>query len=186
VLNQTPPTLLYERLAGEFLSQIQSGVLVPGDKLPSVRNISRQKALSATTVRLAYQTLEDRGLIEARPQSGYYVRWQPHKETLAIRPLEAPPEPQRVQLQDLPRRIRDDASSTQLVQFGAGVPAPDLIPSGRLNNMLARIIRSGRVPPHLLGTAQGCRELRSQVARRSFLSGCSLEADDIYITNGCT
>jgi len=186
VLNETPPILLYERLASEFLSQIQNGVLMPGDKLPSVRNTSLQKALSVTTVRQAYQTLEARGLIEARPQSGYYVRWRPQKESLAVRPSEAPPEPQRVQLADLPRRIRDDASSTQLVQFGAGVPAPDLIPSGRLNNMLARIIRSGQVPPHLLGTAQGCRELRSQVARRAFLSGCSFEADDIYITNGCT
>ena len=86
MLNQTSPTLLYERLAGEFLSQIQTGVLMPGDKLPSVRNTSRQKALSTTTVRLAYQTLEDRGLIEARPQSGYYVRWQPQKETLASVP----------------------------------------------------------------------------------------------------
>jgi DNA-binding transcriptional regulator YhcF (GntR family) len=35
--------LLYERLAGEFLSQIQTGLLVPGDKLPSVRNTSRFK-----------------------------------------------------------------------------------------------------------------------------------------------
>lgn len=189
MLNQaSTPLLLYERLAGEFLNQIQTGMLIPGDRLPSVRNVSRQKALSVTTVRQAYQTLEDRGLIEARPQSGFYVRWRPQKELLTreIRPQEARLEPQRVQLQDLPRRIRDDASSGKLVQFGAAVPAPDLIPAGRLNNLLARIIRSGRVPPHLLGTAQGNRELRLQVARRAFLSGCSLNADDVYITNGCT
>jgi DNA-binding transcriptional MocR family regulator len=189
VLTQpTPIPLLYERLAGEFLSQIQTGKLIPGDKLPSVRNVSRQKALSVTTVRRAYQTLEARGLIEARPQSGYYVRWQPQKERLTreTRLQETKLEPQWVQIQDLPRRIRDDASSEKLVQFGAAVPAPDLIPAGRLNNILARIIRSGRVPPHLLGTAQGCHELRLQVTRRAFLSDCNLNADDIYITNGCT
>jgi len=148
---------LYEQLAGEFLSQIQTGIVKPGDRLPSVRRLSRQKALSMTTVRQAYQTLEDRGFIEARPQSGYYVRWRPQKEQLTQvdRPQETQLEPRRVQLQDLPRRIRDDASSEKLIQFGAAVPAPDLIPSGRLNNLLARIIRSGRIPPNLLGTARG-------------------------------
>lgn len=179
---------LYEQLAHEFLSQIQSGTLRPGDKLPSVRRISRQKVLSVTTVRQAYQTLEERGVIEARPQSGYYVRWLAAKEPLA-KPGWLPEtlaEPQRVQLEDLPRRIRDDASSGKLVQFGAAVPAPDLIPAGRLNNLLARIIRSGRVPPHLLGTAQGSRELRVEVARRALLTGCNLQADDVYVTNGCT
>lgn len=183
-----PPMRLYERLANEFVKQIQAGVLMPGDKLPSVRNVSRQKALSITTVRQAYQTLENRGLVEARPQSGYYVRWRPQKEQLAgeIRGPVTRLEPQRVQLRDLPRRIRDDASSEKLVQFGAAVPAPDLIPSGRLNNLLARIVRSGRVPPHLLGTTQGCRDLRIQVVRHAFLSGCNLDADDVYITNGCT
>ena len=182
------PVRLYEQLAGELSGQILSGVLRPGDKLPSVRHISRQKTLSVTTVRQAYRTLEDRGLIQARPQSGYYVRWRPLKKQLTREDEfnETRMEPQRVQLKDLPRRIRDDASSGKLVQFGAAVPAPDQIPTGPLNNMLARIIRSGRVPPHLLGTAQGCRELRIQVARRAFLAGCNIQAEEVCITNGCT
>jgi len=186
--NSATPPSLYERLAGEFFQQIQAGLLIPGDKLPSVRHLSRQKALSVTTVRQAYQTLEARGLIEVRPQSGYYVRWRPQMEGLTrdAKLQEARPEPQRVQLEDLPRRIRDDASSGELVQFGAAVPASDLVPAGRLNNLLARIVRSGRVPPHLLGTAQGSLELRNQVARRAFLSGCQLDAGDVYVTNGCT
>ena len=189
MLSEAPaPKTLYERLAAEFLGQIQAGVLRPGDRLPSVRRTSRQKVLSVTTVRQAYQTLEDRGLVEARPQSGYYVRWRRPKEQSALENSrgEGPVEPQRVQLQDLARRVRDDASLGSLVQFGAAVPAPDLLPSGRLNNLLARVVRSGRVPAHLLGTAQGCRELRVQVARQAYLAGCELAADDVFVTNGCT
>ena len=189
MLTDTPaPKTLYERLASEFLAQIQAGVLRPGDRLPSVRRVSVQKELSITTVRQAYQTLEDRGLIEARPQSGYYVRWRRPKAQAALEvgPAALPVEPQSVQLQDLARRVRDDASQSTLVQFGAALPAPDLLPGGRLNNLLARVVRSGRVPPHLLGTAQGSPELRVQVARRAFLSGCSLDAHDVFITNGCT
>jgi DNA-binding transcriptional MocR family regulator len=183
----TSSTHLYEQLASEFLSQIQAGVLRPGDRLPSVRQASRQKAISVTTVRQAYQTLEDRGWIEVRPQSGYYVRWRPAESAaLAMASSTATVTPTTVQLQDLARRVRDDASLGHLVQFGAAIPSPDLIPGGRLNNLLARVVRSGRVPPHLLGTTQGCRELRVQVARRAYLAGCSLSADDIFITNGCT
>ena len=183
------PRWLYERLADEVAGQIHNGVLRPGDRLPSVRIVSRQKKLSVTTVRQAYQTLEDKGLIEARPQSGYYVRRRRSSEQLAQAtpwPDEISVDPQRVDVQDLGRRVRDDASSGKLVQFGAAVPAPDLIPGSRLNNYLARIVRSGQVPAHLLGTTQGCRELRVQVARRAFLAGCSLSAEEVSITNGCT
>lgn len=188
LIHSPTPTLLYEELASEFLGQIQAGVLRPGDRLPSVRHLSRQKKLSITTVRQAYQRLEDRGLVEARPQSGYYVRWQRPRErsTLTAGSTVLAVEPQRVQLQDLAHRVRDDASRGNLVQFGAAIPAPDLLPGGRLNNLLARVVRSGRVPPHLLGTAHGCRELRIQVARRAFLAGCSLLPEDLFITNGCT
>jgi DNA-binding transcriptional MocR family regulator len=182
------PKRLYERLAAEVAGQIQSGLLRPGDRLPSVRLVSRQKRLSITTVNQAYQVLEDRGLIEARPQSGYYVRWQRPPGQLA--PKQPPDvlavDPPSVRLEDLTRRLREDASTSRLVQFGAAVPAPDLIPSGRLNNELARVVRSGRVPAHLLGTAQGSPELRVQIARRESLAGCHLATEEIYITNGCT
>ena len=188
VQNVAPtPRRLYERLASDVANQIYSGVLRPGDKLPSVRLVCSQKALSATTVLQAYRTLEDRGLIEARPQSGYYVRRRSTGQlALDIRTAAASIDTQSVLLKDLARRVRDDASAGNLVQFGAAVPAPELLPSGRLNALLARVVRSGRVPPHLLGTAQGCRELRLQIARRAFLAGCSLTAEEVYITNGCT
>jgi DNA-binding transcriptional MocR family regulator len=189
VMSASPISLrLYEQLAADFSGQIHAGVLRPGDRLPSVRTLSRQKGVSLTTVRQAYLTLEDRGLIEVRPQSGFYVRRRPLKGRLAPETgrEERKIEPQSVQLEDLARRIREDASSAKLVQFGAAVPAPELIPSGRLNNLLARIVRSGRVPPHLLGTAQGSPELRVQVARHMYLAGNEVSPEGIYITNGCT
>jgi DNA-binding transcriptional MocR family regulator len=178
----------YEQLAGELWNQIETGILKPGDRLPSIRQMCRQKGISLTTVCQAYQTLEDRGLIEAQPQSGYYVRWQAWKSALVGGQTAASiyTEPRQVQLHDLPRRIREDAISSKLVQFGAAVPAPDLIPSGKLNHLLTGVIRSGRVQPHLLGSAQGCPELRTQIARRAYLAGSVVQPEDVVITNGCT
>ncbi|MDO9322442.1 MAG: winged helix-turn-helix domain-containing protein, partial [Pseudomonas sp.] len=75
----------YEQFAEQIAELIRSGVLAPGEKAPSVRQASRTYGVSPSTVFQAYYLLEDRGLIQARPRSGYFVRAQ------AQRPL---PEPQ--------------------------------------------------------------------------------------------
>ena len=64
----------YEKFADEIAGLIRSGVLAPGQKVPSVRHASRTYGVSASTVFQAYYLLEDRGLIVARARSGYFVR----------------------------------------------------------------------------------------------------------------
>lgn len=70
-MNATTPTLLYQHLADDVASMIASGTLRPGDKLPSLREMRTRRQVSLTTVTEAFRVLEDRGLIEARPQSGF-------------------------------------------------------------------------------------------------------------------
>jgi DNA-binding transcriptional MocR family regulator len=73
--------LLYEKLAAELSGMIAGGVLRHGERLPSLRRLSQERRLSVSTVVQAFRQLEDRGLVEARPQSGYFV-----KRPLAVRP----------------------------------------------------------------------------------------------------
>src|SRR4051812_3028635 len=68
------PINLYEHLADELGALIASRVFAPGDRLPSIRHLSQQKRLSISTVMQALRLLEDRGLIDAKPQAGFYVR----------------------------------------------------------------------------------------------------------------
>ncbi|NER79450.1 MAG: winged helix-turn-helix transcriptional regulator, partial [Leptolyngbya sp. SIO1D8] len=75
--------ILYEQVAGRLQGLITEGTLKPGDRLPSVRKLREQLSVSTSTVLEAYRLLEDRGLIMARPQSGYYV-----KQTALNRPQE--------------------------------------------------------------------------------------------------
>ncbi|AWI55573.1 hypothetical protein DEH84_18500 (plasmid) [Aquabacterium olei] len=63
----------YEELAEAITLRIREGQLRPGEKLPSVRQACQNTHLSPSTVFQAYYLLESRGLIEARPRSGYYV-----------------------------------------------------------------------------------------------------------------
>ncbi len=65
---------LYRLLADEIQALIERGSIRVGHRLPSVRVTARQRQISIGTALEAYVLLENRGTIEARPKSGYYVR----------------------------------------------------------------------------------------------------------------
>ena len=179
---------LYEQLALEILKQIETGTYQPGDRLPSVRGISKQKNLSVSTVMQAYQMLEDRGSIEARPQSGYYVKAQRQAEFTAAEPDTILPsiDPEHVRVDSILRRVYIDMVNPNLVQLGAALPDPDLLPTERLNRILARLARSSNIPTNITGLPEGSIELRTQVAQRTYMAGCALSPDDFIITAGCS
>src|SRR5271168_4436914 len=70
---------LYLRTAETIEQQIMDEVLKIGDKLPSVRLLSKEHGISVSTILQSYYHLEGKGLIESRPQSGYYVRFNPSR-----------------------------------------------------------------------------------------------------------
>ena len=61
----------YEQVARRLTDLIEHGTLRPGERVPSVRRCSVQLDVSIATVLQAYRLLENRGFIEAHPQSGY-------------------------------------------------------------------------------------------------------------------
>ena len=70
---------LYLHISENIEKQILDGMLNIGDKLPSVRAMSKQHDISISTALQAYYHLEGKGLIESRPQSGYFVRFNPSR-----------------------------------------------------------------------------------------------------------
>src|SRR5918995_4848367 len=64
---------LYHRVYREIAKGIESGVLAPGDRLPSERALCEQLGVSRATVRRAVEELTTDGLVEARGR-GSYVR----------------------------------------------------------------------------------------------------------------
>jgi DNA-binding transcriptional regulator YhcF (GntR family) len=66
--------------------QEKNGALRAGDKLPSLRKLSRQFEISIPTVKHAYIELERQGTISARPQSGYYLK---AKQARTLKPMRA-------------------------------------------------------------------------------------------------
>ncbi len=63
----------YQILEDLLAEQIVEGRLNAGDRLPSVRVLCERHNLAKGTVLHALSRLEARGLIRAKPRSGYYV-----------------------------------------------------------------------------------------------------------------
>jgi DNA-binding FadR family transcriptional regulator len=65
----------YVEVADRIETLIEKEIFKVGDKLLSVRALSKEQGISLSTAFQAYYALESKGLIEARPQSGYYVKY---------------------------------------------------------------------------------------------------------------
>lgn len=185
--NKTEKMLRYELVAATIGSLIEKGTYRPGERIPSIRDLSRQMRVSINTVMESYSQLENRGIIEARPQSGYYVKCRLLEPEAG--PIKSPSKeevtPNRVTFGDVSLQVMRNVSDTSLVPLGGGVPNPDLLPIDRLNRMLAAESRRFRIQSVSYASAQGTKRLRAQIARRSLEAGCSLAPEDIMITSGC-
>lgn len=178
-------SLLYERLAGELRDHIVQGVYGTGERLPGVRILSRTRGVSVATVLAAYRRLEDEALIEARPQSGYYVRARPRAQVLPPAPSAPAAQPSPVTGQELVLSLVKATNIENLVQLGAAVPDASFLPTRAVEQALMRAARRHRSRAAAYEFPPGLPELRRQIARRMAQAGCALGPDDIVITNGC-
>ena len=176
---------LYEKVADDIAYLIEAGTLRPGDRIPSVRQLSQQKQVSVTTVLQAYTLLEDRGLIEARPQSGYFVRERLPNRLPEPEISKPEPDPTRVSIHELVMMVSKDTQNPKLVQLGTAIPNPDLLPMRKLNKILAGLARRKDLENLMYDFPPGCEALRIQVAQRLINAGCSLSPSDIVTTSGC-
>src|SRR5260370_5354757 len=177
---------LYKQVAVRITELIEHGTLRPGERVPSVRKCSEQQSVSIATVMQAYRLLEDRGVIEARPQSGYYVRaqrWSPPPEPSMSKPA---PRAVEVQVSDLVMQVVTAGRDPSLIRLGASLPSPELFPVRELHRALSSVGRRSPLTAHSYDAPPGNQALRVQVARRAMEAGCTLAPDDIITTVGAT
>ncbi len=82
----------YRQVVDQVRQALRLGLLRPGDRLPTVRDVVKQIAINPNTVHRAYRDLEAQGLTEGRPGSGTYIRRSlskvPHEQPQLQRQLE--------------------------------------------------------------------------------------------------
>ena len=186
MISPSSKTLLYQEFSERIAELIRHGTYPPGKRLPSVRQASQQNGLSISTVLQAYSLLESQGLIEARPQSGYYV---------STRAGEYPPEPETsspqrdpslISVHELVMMLMQDSSNPNLVQLGAALPTIEPLLTQKINRIITNIVRQNGEDAHRYQFPPGLEALRVQIARRAVNAGCNLFPADILVTSGGT
>ncbi len=180
------PRYRYEELASFISSLVENGTLRPGSRVPSIRQISKQRRTSLSTALQAYRLLEDRGILEARPQSGFYVT-RGGAVSLAAPDMSRPPAtPTSVAVSGVVLELLEHAADPRLVPLGCAIPSAELLAAGRLDRFLARAARVKGLDYNTYTVPRGDPRLREEIARRALRWGQGLSPDDIVITNGCT
>ncbi|WP_259779597.1 aminotransferase-like domain-containing protein [Aestuariispira ectoiniformans] len=170
----------YQKVIGAIEEQYQHGILNPGDKLPSLRQMAQHMSVSLNTVIRAYQELEANGTIRALPRSGYIVEEQLTTPLAKSERLE----PRDVDTQSLILSVLRDASRKDLVHMGSAHPRTDFPAVDKLYRIIARQARQQvhQISHYRMPAAS--LTLRQAIARQHALRGEFQPPSDILITQG--
>ena len=175
---------LYQQVIDLIAENIDSGTLLPGDRLPSLRKMSRSAGVSIPTVRQAYVELERQRRVESRPQSGYYVRHVTSNDiVLPTRTESVDPAPLRCR--SLMERVYDGVNNPELVPLGIANPTMAKPAAKALHRTMKRIM--ARAEERSIGYASTLGEplLRRQIAYHYLDTiGAQVDPDQICISNG--
>ena len=180
---------LAEQLAQRFAERIQQRVLAAGARLPSVRGCAQQYSVSPSTVVSAYDLLQAQGLVQARPQRGFFVRDVSARSartelTASARRSASPPAP-----------VDATALIRSMFQVQGGLPAPAMgtlpeswLDAHLLQRALRRVVASPEAASSWLGYGDpaGDSQLRAALCRRLGDLGIHAPAGQIITTVGAT
>lgn len=165
--------------------QIHQRVWLPGERIPSIRKMSRLQSISSMTVLKAYEQLELDGWIYAKPQSGYFVA--PHFNQLDA-PAQQQPQivNQSIKVNRHVFEVMKAIKQPDVVPFGSAFPDPSLFPLPTLGRQLSRSIKTMPFDSGITDLAPGHESLRRAISQRYAKSGINASADQVVITSGAT
>lgn len=174
----------YIEIADALAELIARASLRAGDPLPSVRVAASRHRVSKGTIVHAYSVLEARGLVDARPQSGFYVR--AGSRFASPLPQSDLTRPSVVRFGSL-EHVRDtlgDLVGSRITSLGSSFPDPALFPLDSLNRALATGNRLSRYAKTVADLQLGVPALRRAIAQRYLDLGYAVPMDEIVITCG--
>ncbi|HTE30855.1 MAG TPA: PLP-dependent aminotransferase family protein, partial [Chryseolinea sp.] len=179
------PDHKYVEVAERIEILIEKQVFKVGDKLLSVRALSKEQGISLSTAFQAYYALESKGLVEARPQSGYYVKYSPRHILDMPKVREPLDDAFPVTIDDMINSVYVDLNSKKLINFSMAAPSLELLPVAKLNKAIIHSLRESETSCLHYEHIQGSVALRKQIGRQAFNWGGTPSEDDIVVTAGC-
>lgn len=175
---------LYIELADKIAKQIKNGVLKQGDRLPSVRALSKQHNVSINTVKRIYLELESQSLIDPKPQSGYFVNSFYTSKLPLPKPSKTTTGTNNIEPNELISRVYENIEKEDLTLLSIAVPSGDLLPIAQLKKEIILATKQLKNGGALYETVEGNINLRRMIASRSLSWGGHLSVSDLITTNG--
>jgi DNA-binding transcriptional MocR family regulator len=177
-------TLLYAQLADRMIEHIKDGAFKVGEKLPSVRALSKREQVSIATVNSAYAILEERGWVEARAKSGYFVMRSQMAQIEKPSPGAVQSKPRAVSTKELAMEVQRESAQAKERNFSCAIPDLQMSMGGVIRKTYTRLSRTGVNLMPGYDAIEGLFELRQQVARRGIDAGVHVSPDAIITTLG--
>ncbi|SHI27363.1 MocR-like pyridoxine biosynthesis transcription factor PdxR [Pollutimonas bauzanensis] len=174
-LDPTAAAPFYRQIYDRFRGAIASGVLKPGDRIPSARALTKELGLARGTIEAAYSLLAAEGYIQARGQAGTIV-------TPGLKP--------RAPAASAPTRSDSGISALSfrpdsILPFQMGLPALDAFPRKIWARLGARCARAMQASDMAHPSVYGLPALRAEIASYLHLSrGISCLPSQVFLTSG--
>ena len=174
---------LYFAVADKIERYIKDNGLLPADKIPSVRKISKMFGVSISTVIQAFDLLTGRGVIISKERSGYYVNATKCNQ---IEPtLHKYSMPTHVEMNEMASTMMINAKKYAIANFSILSPVPEVLPVAKINKKIAEALRNPQNTAFGYPLIEGDPKLIDQIVRSTLQWSVPLKNNEVLITNGC-
>jgi GntR family transcriptional regulator/MocR family aminotransferase len=174
-LDPTATAPFYRQISDRLRGAITSGLLKPGERIPSARALTKELGLARNTVQAAYALLAAEGYIQARGQAGTIVApaFQPRT------PMATPKPPSNNGI--AAASFRPDS----ILPFQMGLPALDMFPRKIWARLGARCVRAMQPSDMVHPPVYGLSVLRAEIAAYLQVSrGINCSPSQVFVTSG--
>ena len=167
VFDETRKKPYYLQLYDYIRDAILSGEITEGEKLPSLRSLSKSTHLSITTIEQAYNQLLVEGYVSSRAQSGFYVSRVAAGKSVANETV-------------YPELNFSDIAYVPAMQYD-----PECFDFNKWKKCMNKVLTDGSSALHFEGDPLGEPALRHEIARYLYVSrGVSCDPSQIIIAAG--
>jgi GntR family transcriptional regulator / MocR family aminotransferase len=174
-LDPTAAEPFYRQIYDRFRSAIASGLLKPGDRIPSARALTTELGLARGTIEAAYSLLAAEGYIQARGQAGTIVTpdLKPRTPVASARPQSSRATPAATFHPD------------SILPFQMGLPSLDAFPRKIWARLGARCVRAMQPADMAYPSVYGLQVLRAEIAAYLHVSrGINCSPSQVFVTSG--
>ncbi len=176
----------YQLVIETIENLIQNKIIQCNDKLPSIRNMSKRLCLSTMTILEAYTRLQEKGVIESKERSGYYLLPKQVRKSLRC----------NLAKMDTAEKIKCSKRQVKLfehpifdhclIPLGRGVAEAEFFPCDKIAKSYAKCAKYHPLELNSYMPGIGYDELRKKLCLMMTRFGASINLEDMIVTSGAT